>query len=73
MENQKRSKKMTVITVISAVVLCAALAVGAFSVYGNIQMKKLPGLSFADCMEYTNGGNTGAVITVGIIKDGQMS
>ena len=64
---------MTVITVISAVVLCAALAVGAFSVYGNIQMKKLPGLSFADCMEYTNGGNTGAVITVGIIKDGQMS
>ena len=73
MKRQKRSKKKMVIIVVTAVVLCAALAVGAFSVYGNIQMKKLPGLSFADCMEYTNGGDTGAVITVGILKDGQMS
>lgn len=36
-------------------------------------MEKIPGLSFQDALEYTTGDNPDAVITVGIIKDGQVS
>jgi thiol-disulfide isomerase/thioredoxin len=36
-------------------------------------MAKVPGLTFRDALEYTTQGKKDAVITVGIIKDGEMS
>ncbi len=36
-------------------------------------MKKIPEMSFSECLEYTLGGNADGVITVGIIKDGEVS
>ncbi len=66
------SKKKT-IAVCLAVVLCVSGALGGFMIYGTNQMKKLPELSFEQSLEYTTKNNPDAVITVGIIKDGQTT
>jgi hypothetical protein len=42
-------------------------------IYGKVQMRKLPGLTFAEALEYTTKNNPDAVITVGIIKNGTAS
>lgn len=41
--------------------------------YIRNQMSKLPGLSFAEALAYTTDGVADAVITVGVIKDGQAT
>ena len=41
--------------------------------YGKAQMRKIPGLTFADALRYTTQGKPDARITVGMIKDGQVS
>ena len=56
-----------------SIVLCIALAVGGFAIYGGQQMSKLPELTFNEALAYTTRNNPDAVITVGIIKDGQIS
>ena len=66
------SKKKTIIGMVS-IVLCIALAVGGFAIYGGQQMSKLPELTFNEALAYTTKNNPDAVITVGIIKDGQIS
>ena len=66
------SKKKTIISAVS-IILCVALAVGGFSIYESQQMSKLPELTFNEALEYTTKNNPDAVITVGIIKDGQVS
>lgn len=66
------SKKKTIITTVS-IVLCFALGLGGYMVYGTQQMSKLPELTFTEALEYTTKNNPDAVITVGIIKDGQFS
>ena len=68
---KKRVKKLIVIIV--SIVLCAALAAGGFVLYGKHQMSKVPELTFAEALEYTTSDNPDAVITVGIIKNGQTS
>ena len=54
-------------------ILCAALAAAGLAVYGKSQMAKVPGLTFREALEYTTRGNKDAVITVGIVKDGETS
>lgn len=66
------SKKKTIIGLVS-IVLCVALVVCGFAIYGGQQMSKLPELTFNEALAYTTKNNPDAVITVGIIKDGQMS
>lgn len=66
------SKKKTMITAVS-VVVCIALAVGGFVIYGNCQTARLPALSFRQALEYATKHNPDAVITVGVIKNGQAS
>ena len=66
-------KKKIILTVTAAAVLIAALALFGLMQYGKAQMKKIPGLSFAEALEYTTADAPDPVITVGIIKDGQAS
>ncbi len=66
------SKKKAITATIS-LVLCAALGLGGYAVYGTRRMSRLPGLTFAEALAYTAKNNPDAVITVGIIKDGQLS
>lgn len=67
----KRTKKVT--SIIFTVILCAVLIIGGIMIYGKYQMTKIPGLTFEEALEYTTKDNTDAVITVGIIKNGQTS
>jgi beta-lactamase class C len=60
------------------VLVCGALAVvlgalGAFAVYGNRQLNRIPSLTVAEMLSYTINNNTEAIITVGIIDAGEMS
>lgn len=41
--------------------------------FGRYQMSKIPSLTFEEALAYTTTDNPDAVITVGIIKDGQVS
>lgn len=54
-----------------AVVACAGAGILGLSLYGKYQMRKIPALSFQQALEYTTKDNAGAVITVGILRDGQ--
>lgn len=66
------SKKKKIVSAVSFL-LVLAIALGGFSIYGNAQMAKLPSLTFKEALEYTTKNDPDAVITVGIIKDGQSS
>lgn len=70
--DKPRSKKRRLISAVS-IMLCVALVLGVYAIYGTRQMNKLPDLTFAEALSYTTKNNPDAVITVGIIKDGQSS
>lgn len=55
------------------IILFIALGIGGFMLYGNYQMSKIPGLTFDETLAYTTKDNPDAVITVGIIKNGEIS
>ncbi len=72
MSKTKRSiKKIAVI--IAAVILCTALVIGGIAAYGKYQMSKIPELTFEEALAYTTKDNANAIITVGIIQNGQSS
>lgn len=68
-----KKKRKTWIIAIVIVIFLAALAMGGMMIYGKYQISKIPGLTFTEALAYTTKGNTNAVITVGVIKDGQSS
>ena len=70
--DRKKKRKMVLIAVV-AIMICGALLFIALSVYGKHQMSKIAGLSFQEALEYTTKNNAEAVITVGIIKNGNAS
>ena len=49
------------------------LAFFGYAMYGQSQMEKLPNLTFDEMLRYTTGGNPDAVITVGVIQNGEVS
>lgn len=62
--------------VIFAAAICVGVIVLGLSgllLYGKHRMSKIPALSFREALEYTTRNNDEAVITVGIIRDGQAS
>lgn len=66
-----KSKKVMIIIIL--IVICAGLIVLGLWLFVKYQMSKIPELSFREVLEYTTKDNADAVITVGIIKDGQAS
>ncbi len=69
---QKKTLK-TVALVLLALVIIGVAGLFAFSAYGHRQMQKIPGLSFEEALAYTLQDNADAVITVGVIRDGELS
>lgn len=55
------------------IVICVGLVMSGLVIYGNYQTSKIPGLSFQEALAYTTKNNDGAVITVGMMKDGSAS
>lgn len=66
------SKKKTLIIIVS-IILCVSLAVGGLAIYAGHQLSILPDLTFKEALAYTTQNNPDAVISVGVIKDGEMS
>ena len=61
------------IIIVVLFILCVFLVVSGFWLYNRYQMSKIPELTFTEALEYTTKNNSNAVITVGIIKDGDVS
>lgn len=70
--HQKRRVRKMVIAIVS-IFICALLVLCGAMFYGKYQMSKIPTLSFREVLEYSTKDNPDAVITVGIIKDGEVS
>lgn len=68
----KKKRKIFLIAVIAAAV-CGGLLWAALSAYGKYQMSRIPALSFQEALEYTTKDNADAVITVGILQNGNAS
>ena len=73
MKKARKSRRKKIILILISIVLCAALVLGGLMIYGKAQMRKIPGLTFKDALQYTTQGKPDARITVGTIKDGQSS
>jgi CubicO group peptidase (beta-lactamase class C family) len=71
--NGTKNKRMIALKVLIGIAVCVGLAVSGVSIYGKYLMSKIPEMSFRECLEYTTKNNDDAVITVGIIKDGNTS
>ena len=54
-------------------ILCVGVILAGLMLYGKHQQGKIPAMSFQEVLEYTTGNCGRAVITVGVIKDGQAS
>lgn len=68
-----RKGRKTILKIIIGIAIIGLIAFGIFLVVMNQRLKALKKMSFQDMVEYTTKGNETARITVGIIKDGEMS
>ncbi len=59
--------------IIISVVLLIALGVGIFAMVIAYRMSLIPSMSFEEMLGYTTKDNEKAIITVGIIRDGEVS
>ncbi len=63
--------KKHIFTIVSIIVIFIALAAVGITLFSKYQMSKIPELSFGDALQYTTKNNEQAIITVGIIKNGE--
>ncbi len=66
-------KGRRILKILIIILICIVLVILALQRYSKYQMSQIPELSFQEALEYTTKNNSDAVITVGIIKDGQVS
>ena len=59
--------------IIISTFLVIALIVGVFTMITSYRMSLIPSMSFEEMLSYTTKNNGDAIITVGIIKDGEES
>ncbi len=68
-----KGKKRMILKIIGIIVVCVVLAIIAVTLFIRHQINKIPALSFDEALAYTTQNNGNAVITVGIIKNGEAS
>lgn len=73
MKDTKKLKIKKVVKAITIILIFIVIAIVGFICYGKYQLSKIPELSFKDLLEYTTKENKNAVITVGIVKNGEIS
>lgn len=66
-----KTKKL--VKIITIVMICIVVVIVGYTLYGKYQLSKIPALSFKEALEYTTKENKNAVITVGIVKNGNIS
>lgn len=67
------SKKKKVIIIPLSVLGCVVVGLVVYYFYGNYKMSQIPGLTFEESLKYTTNNNPDAIITAGIIKDGEVT
>lgn len=72
MNNSKLGKKR-ILKLVLIIVLLTVVGFGAYSIYGLYKLNQLTDMSFAEMLAYTTEDRDDAVITVGIIDDGEMT
>jgi CubicO group peptidase (beta-lactamase class C family) len=72
LKSQIRIKKKVWITLLSIIIIIA-LGFGGYLTYGSYKLEKLTKMSSDEMIEYTTNGMKDAVITVGIINNGETS
>ncbi len=73
MNDSKKLKINKLLKIITIVMICIVVAIVGFILYGKYQLSKIPALSFKEALAYTTKENKNAVITVGIVKNGNIS
>jgi CubicO group peptidase (beta-lactamase class C family) len=71
MKKKIRKKKIGWIISISVLIVC--VGVGVFWTVSSYQMSLVPSMTLDEMIEYTTKDNKQAIITIGIIKDGEMT
>ena len=72
-KKRRHKKRRTILIVCLSLAALAGIVLISLMIYGKAQMKKIPGMSFEECLTYTLGGSSDGIITVGIIGDGEAS
>lgn len=72
MSKPKWSKKNTLIA-IAILIFVVVSGFAGYAIYGSIRLNQLSKMTFADMLAYTTKDNQDAVITVGIIQNGEMN
>jgi CubicO group peptidase (beta-lactamase class C family) len=72
LKEQKKSKKKIWIAAISLLVM-GSLCFGGYLIYGSYKLTKLATMSSAEMIAYTTNDVEYAIITIGIISQGQVS
>jgi len=72
MVKMKQKRRKTLVIILFGAVIVLAI-VGGLAIYGASQTRKLSALSFQDCLNYTLKDSKDAVVSVGIIRDGQSN
>ncbi len=73
MKDIRKLKIKKLIKVIGIVMIFIIVLIVGYILYREYQLSKIPELSFKEALEYTTKENKNAVITVGIIKGGDIS
>ncbi len=72
MKKRRWTKKKTIIA-LAGLVFAIAAAFGGYSAYGAYRLNQLSKMTFMDMLAYTTRDNPEAVITVGVIQNGEMN
>ena len=73
MKDAKKLKFKKLVKIITIVMICIVIAIVGYILYGKYQLSKIPAFSFKEALEYTTQENKNTVITVGIVKNGNVS
>lgn len=72
MAKKKKSKKKMG-KVVLAIVLVVGVFLGGLAAFSAYQMSLVPAMTVEEMLDYTTKNNENAAITIGIVKDGQMT
>lgn len=72
MRVKRRMNKKKILIVVLAISLVIVLGVSGYSMYGRYQINKLQTMTFEEILAYTTQNNRDAIITVGMIQNGEM-
>ena len=69
MKRTRRTRWIWILSSLGAILLI----LGGLAIYGASRSSKLSALSFQECLNYTLKDSKGAVVSVGVIRNGQSS